>query len=249
MSIEDVRRRVYPEVHAGGFSDNDGSILFYSRVNSLANKDSVILDYGAGRGVAQQSDPCIYRRQLRTLQGRVKQVIGCDIDPIVKENPVLDDAHVIEPGAPLPFEDEKFDLIVSDYVFEHVADPVPVAAELSRVLKPEGWIIARTPNKYGYVAIATMLTPSFLRRDVLRLTNPAAGGKDNFPVTLRMNTLYSIRRLFPENIFQNYSYNRRFEGLGYFGRSEVLLRFVRLFMHFVPTRFGPEIIVLLQKKR
>jgi SAM-dependent methyltransferase len=247
MNIEDVRRRVFPEVEAGGFSDNDGSILFYSRLNALVNEDSVVLDYGAGRGVGKLTDPCMYRRRLRILRGRVRKLVGCDIDPVVTKNTFLDEAHLVVVGEPLPFEDGEFDVILSDYVFEHVADPLPVVMELGRVLRPGGWLLARTTNKYGYVGLATKLIPPALRRSVLRLLNPNAGGADNFPVTLNMNTLSRIRHLFPSSEFVDYSYCRRFEGLGYFGRSVFLLRFMRILMHFIPIRFGPEIIIVLRK--
>ena len=249
MSIEDVRRRVYPEVHAGGFADNDGSILFYSRINALLEPHMTVLDYGAGRGVATLSDPCEYRRHLRRLLGKVERVIGVDVDLAVLTNNYVDEAYVIEIDGRLPFSDATFDVIVSDYVFEHVARPAHVAAELRRVLKPGGWILARTPNLFGYVALGTKLTPPFLRNAVLRRLNPNAGGKDNFPVKLRMNSKRALRRAFPTDDFEHLSYVRRFEGLGYFGRAEWLVRMARACMHFLPTFMGPEIIIVLRKRQ
>jgi demethylmenaquinone methyltransferase/2-methoxy-6-polyprenyl-1,4-benzoquinol methylase len=41
----------------------------------------------------------------------------------------------------LPLEDNTFDLILMAHVVEHLADPVPVLAELRRVLKPGGMMI------------------------------------------------------------------------------------------------------------
>jgi hypothetical protein len=40
----------YPESNFGGFSDVDGTVSFYLRVNSLLRPDSNILDFGCGRG-------------------------------------------------------------------------------------------------------------------------------------------------------------------------------------------------------
>jgi uncharacterized protein YbaR (Trm112 family) len=48
-------------------------------------------------------------------------------------------------GHDLPFKDECFDGVVAQAVFEHVADPVRVASEVRRVLKPGGLIYADTP--------------------------------------------------------------------------------------------------------
>jgi 2-polyprenyl-3-methyl-5-hydroxy-6-metoxy-1,4-benzoquinol methylase len=56
-----------------------------------------------------------------------------------------------------PFPNETFDLVVSDSTFEHVSDAEQVASELDRVLKPGGWICARTPNRHGYVALLNRL--------------------------------------------------------------------------------------------
>jgi len=38
----------------------------------------------------------------------------------------------------LPFADATFDVIASDFVFEHIDAPDRVARELDRVLKPGG---------------------------------------------------------------------------------------------------------------
>jgi hypothetical protein len=42
--------RFYPEVAFGGFPRIGGAIQFYSRVNSLFTNDSVVVDFGCGRG-------------------------------------------------------------------------------------------------------------------------------------------------------------------------------------------------------
>ena len=41
----------------GGFSPNDGTIGFYLRVNSIVERDSVVLDLGAGRAAWFNDDP------------------------------------------------------------------------------------------------------------------------------------------------------------------------------------------------
>ncbi|TWT93718.1 class I SAM-dependent methyltransferase [Neorhodopirellula pilleata] len=48
----------------------------------------------------------------------------------------------------LPFADESFDAIFYHHVIEHVDDPVASLDELSRVLKPEGWLFIGTPNRH-----------------------------------------------------------------------------------------------------
>ena len=46
----DFKERFYPESRFGGFTDIDGTVVFYLRVNSLINASSTVLDFGCGRG-------------------------------------------------------------------------------------------------------------------------------------------------------------------------------------------------------
>jgi hypothetical protein len=43
-------KNFYPEIRFGGFSEIDGTIPFYIRVNALLDPLSVVLDIGCGRG-------------------------------------------------------------------------------------------------------------------------------------------------------------------------------------------------------
>ena len=51
----------------GGYSENDGTIDFYSRINCLVNDDSIVLDFGAGRG-AWAEDEILFRKNIRNLK-------------------------------------------------------------------------------------------------------------------------------------------------------------------------------------
>jgi SAM-dependent methyltransferase len=53
--------------------------------------------------------------------------------------------HAVTPGAALPFSDGRFDVVISNQVFEHVADMPAALAEIARVLKPGGVMIASMP--------------------------------------------------------------------------------------------------------
>ncbi len=50
-------------------------------------------------------------------------------------------------AAGLPFEDGAFDVVICAQVYEHVADPVRLAAEIWRVLKPNGLCFFSGPNR------------------------------------------------------------------------------------------------------
>jgi ubiquinone/menaquinone biosynthesis C-methylase UbiE len=50
----------------------------------------------------------------------------------------------------LPFDDETFDCVVSNYVFEHVQDLDVVFDEIIRVLKPKGRLLVSLPTEGGW---------------------------------------------------------------------------------------------------
>jgi SAM-dependent methyltransferase len=85
-------------------------------------------------------------------------VIGVDVSDELRGNPFLSEAYVCS-GTALPFAAKSFDLCVSNYVLEHVADPVAHFSEIFRVLKPGAAYCFRTPNRLHYVTIASSLLP------------------------------------------------------------------------------------------
>jgi SAM-dependent methyltransferase len=201
-----IDARFLPEVGAGGFSRYDGTIQFYARVNAILRADAVALDFGAGRGVSHIDDPVPYRRQLVRLQGKVRKLIGADVDPVVKTNPAIDEAIVIDATGRLPLADRSVDIIVSDHTFEHLEDPAVVAREFDRILAPGGWICARTPNRHGYIAIMNMVIPQALRRRTLHSAQQERKDMDVFPAFYRLNSAAALRRYFDPIHYDHFSY-------------------------------------------
>ena len=144
--MPDVLKRLYPEIAAGGFPHNHPRIIFFTRVNTLIDENFTVLDFGAGRGAFKEFEP--ERILCHTdIARRVKKLVAFDVDPAVLNNIVAKHRFHAEVGAPLPFEDESFDAIISWYVLEHVEDADFYAGEIARVLKPGAWFCAVTPNK------------------------------------------------------------------------------------------------------
>jgi len=55
--------------------------------------------------------------------------------------------HLLDKDAcRLPFPDASFDVVVSIDVHEHLADPMPITAEFSRIIRNNGRLIVTTPN-------------------------------------------------------------------------------------------------------
>ncbi len=89
-----------------------------------------VLDMGCGMG------------PYRPLLTSIASYVGADID----DGPGVD--AIIKPDSPLPFEDNSFDVVISTQVFEHVADINSCIAEIRRVLKPGGQLVASVPFIY-----------------------------------------------------------------------------------------------------
>jgi len=217
----DFRHKYYPEVEFGGFTDIDGTVAFFGRVNSLLKPEFVVLDVGCGRG-ALQDEMIDYKKELVILKGKVSKVIGIDVDVRAIENPFLDEFQLLE-SANWPIEDSSVDLIVCDFVMEHVEDPDQFLSEARRVLKNGGYICLRTPNRWGYVGLAASLIPNRFHAKVTSAVQDGRKEEDVFPTLYRCNSIRKLRRALRQRDFHSVVYGFEaepcycaFSGLAFF---------------------------------
>jgi SAM-dependent methyltransferase len=243
---DELLRRLYPETTAGGFTRTDGFVEFYTRINALLRPDSEVLDFGAGRGAWTDIPLADYSRNLRAFHERVGRVVGVDVDPAIKDNPALAEAQVIAPGDPIPYADESFDLVVADYVLEHVSqkDAPGVADEVMRVLRPGGWFAARTPNKWGLIGLGARAVPNHLHTRVLEKLQPGRKAEDVFPVEYHMNTQRDLRALFGRHNLVVYGHASE---PTYFGSSRSAWRAAQLLDRMTPPALAPTLMVFVRK--
>lgn len=239
--------RYYPEAAVGGYPHVDGEVEFYTRVNALVGPDSRVLDFGAGRAQWAILPAPETRRRLRHLKGRVAEVVGTDVDRAILENPAVDRALVVDPGKPLPFEDGYFDLVIADYVLEHVDrdHAQAVADDILRVLKPGGWFAARTPNRWGLIGMAARAVPNRLHVRFLENLQPDRQAEDVFPVRYQMNTRRQLRRLFRGHDLYTYGH----DGVPtYFEHHPVLWRLADIFGRLTPRSLTSTWQVFVRKQ-
>ena len=228
----------YPESRFGGFTDIDGTIAFFARVNALIKADDVVLEVGCGRG-AHQEDPIEIRKQLRIFKGRVRRVIGIDVDPGASENPYLDEFKPIT-NSSWPIESNSIDCIVSDCVLEHVDEPNVFFSEARRVLRDGGYLCIRTTNVWSYVALASWLIPNRLHSRILRVVQDDRKEQDVFPVRYRCNSIRKINSALRKSGFVGLAYGTEAEP-SYLSFSRLAFYLGVLHQRFAPRLIKPAI--------
>lgn len=248
----DRAEKFHPELAIDNFSAIDCDLSFYSFVRSIYSRQIIkdVLDYGAGRNqYVQEFDPSrdsYLIRDLRDLRYKEAKVTAADVSQAVLTHPTSDRQIVFDPNIPLPFGDASFDLIVSDFVVEHVLDPKIVAHELQRVLRPSGWIAIRTPNKYGYLRLAASAIQNAMHNKVLKHVQPNRKQEDTFPTYYRLNSLKDVKAHFSD--CQVYSFIDSWEPAYFFGNAW-LYRLFLILHKILPRKFGTASVFIMQKRQ
>lgn len=165
-----------------GFAANWDDQMFRHEVLQNLQMDMKILDLGAGAGIVAAMN----------FLGKAQKVCGVDLDPRVVSNPFLDEGRVSDAGE-IPYPDESFDLVFSDNVLEHLAQPQQVFLEVARVLKPDGVFMFKTPNKWHYMPAIARVTPHWFHQFINHLRGRAEA--DTFPTLYRANTRGDVKKL------------------------------------------------------
>jgi len=171
--------RFYPKPAFRG-----GTLPFLDLCAASIPKGAAILEVGAGA-----------KNEITAWLSTLGTVTALDIDPDVKNNCDAVTSLVFD-GVEFPIPDESFDVCVSNWVLEHVADPVSHFREVARVLRPGGVYCFRTPNLFHYVMLGSRLMPHSLHlmlANRLRKSSPEAHAP--WPTYYRANRPGRLKRL------------------------------------------------------
>ncbi len=182
-------------MHYGGYSNADGTVLFYQRIRAILRSRARVINVGCGRGERFSDHAERYSTKLADFRSAGEQirVTGVDPDPQASVNPSLDAFSIIDPQQPWAVPDEGFDVAVADFVLEHVADPSRFLEQIWRVLKPGGCVAMRTTNRWGYVGVGSRLIPNRLHARVVGSLQSSRQEQDVFPTYYRCNSLWALR--------------------------------------------------------
>ena len=153
-------------------------------VRGYLTRDSNVLDLGCGRGGVAEA---VWRD--------VRLAAGVDPDSASLTSHRAAGMPVVRAvGENLPFAADSFDVVVSVWVLEHLADPISTFIEVRRVLRPGGHFVFLTPNLRNPLMVMNRLgqaIPALQRRLVPRVYG--RDGADTFPVRYRANTDRDIK--------------------------------------------------------
>ena len=148
-------------------------------VRSLITRDSRVLDLGCGRGGVAE----VVWRDVRLAAGMDPDLAS------LTEHRSAGMPVVRGVGEYLPFATESFDVVVSVWVLEHLADPLSTFIEVARVLRSGGHFVFLTPNLRNPLMAMNRIgkaLPGLQRRLVPRVYGRDEA--DTFPVRYRANT-------------------------------------------------------------
>jgi SAM-dependent methyltransferase len=232
------------EKYLGGFAPHDGTLEFYSRVLSIPNLESkVILNFGAGRGSWFFEDTSIMRRKIQDLRVISKEFIGVDVDQAVMTNPTTT-FNLLMVNESIPLPSASVDVVIADWVLEHLENPATTFQEIDRILANGGFFCARTPHRFNFVSLVARFIPNKFHAKILEYAQPSRKSVDIFPTMYRANTKKNISFHFSK--YEDYSYIYQSE-FTYNFNNLFLKKFVGIFKLLIPKSCFGYLYVFLQK--
>ncbi|MFC1794120.1 class I SAM-dependent methyltransferase [Planctomycetota bacterium] len=118
----------------------------------LIKPEDRILEIGCGIGTI-----------VNELGSKNHNIIGIDIsgEAIEYGKKKYSDINLeVQAAETLPYEDESFEVVLSFDLFEHIAEIDKHISEVRRVLRPGGYYLFQTPNRYSNIIYETLWTKS-----------------------------------------------------------------------------------------
>jgi ubiquinone/menaquinone biosynthesis C-methylase UbiE len=127
------------------------NLEFLAQTDLLKPQDR-ILEIGCGIGTV-----------VHELSKKGHDITGIDIsiEAIEYGRKKYNNIHLeVQPAETLPYEDESFEIVLSFDLFEHIAEIDKHISEVRRVLRPGGYYLFQTPNRYSNIIYETLWTKS-----------------------------------------------------------------------------------------
>jgi SAM-dependent methyltransferase len=201
----------------------DATQVYREQIEAFVKPGMTLLHAGCGWDKHNISRP--YREECH--------VIGIDIDPRV-ESMFHSEFHLASLDS-LPFPDEYFDAIVSEYVFEHLDNPNTIFREMARVLKPNGTIYILTPNLFSYKGLGACFTPQWFHLFMGRIRYGRGHEADMYPTRYQCNTASRFKRFAKNNNLKVASIQWITNGPTWFTKFPVLFEIGHLYHQLIAS--------------
>jgi len=169
------------EQHYPNFQD--AGMWYQALVEQYTTSTTRLLDLGCG-----------HSSLAAKAISQAEQAVGVDLSLAALQRNQFIHEPTVAIGEQLPLANESFDLIISQWVIEHLPEPLLVLQEIARVLRPNGNVILFTTNAYNYIPLVSQIIPNQLQGYLLShlLHRPSS---DSFPTFFRANTVKQLTSL------------------------------------------------------
>lgn len=149
--------------------------------------DAAVLDVGCGIGT--------YVRRFRQFS---EDVHGIEVEEERVAEASAELPNIVHAyGEALPYPDDRFDLVFSNEVIEHVDDDRRTAAEMVRVTRPGGIIVAFAPNRlYPFETHGAYIGGRYIFGNIPFVNWLPDRLRNHFAPHVRAYTMKGIERLF-----------------------------------------------------
>ena len=177
------------------FGHHKPELWYQTVVDSLVTEECRWLDVGGGKDILSRNPEL-----SRELAERCKYLIAVDPSETVNQNKYVDDRAqtTIEKYQ----SDELFDLATLRMVAEHVLHPALAVESLRRLVKPKGYVVVFTPNKWSIMSLMASAIPDRFHPLLVRILSPRRKEEDVFPTHYKMNTKRQLNELFATGGFE-----------------------------------------------
>lgn len=131
----------------GGEGDmlDDRMQEIFMLLKKIPSRKGRVLDIGVGKG--QISEYFLTLAEVESVDG-----IGLEVDSYGMDVELRDKINITECSVEdMPFEDERFDIVIASHILEHVPNMGNALTEIRRVLKKGGWFYLFIPKYSNYV--------------------------------------------------------------------------------------------------